>query len=307
MRTASWIGALWMAAMSLACRENAPAVSGVSEKGDVMRAITENLRTQLDSAGRFPAAVSEVPVAIAPAQAIVLAETFMRTIGRNLQGVVEAQHGASVDLNALVPDPQVLLAESPYLVPPDAPQPVRNAHSAYYLVQFRQPSGKLAMSVAVSTVADVVNVNGRLRFPLEFGNEFSVTGIPEGSNDGLPMFAEHAAVAAYELTGARVAQFPRLVLRGRGETRARGAPQHAMWRIRFDREVEVMDPLTNRRRRSSELYLGSDDQVAAASNSQPGALTVHYRHADGALSTTHLTRRSEYPVNFDQVVVWRPR
>jgi hypothetical protein len=137
-------------------------------------------------------------------------------------------------------DPRILYAESPYQRFPDGYHPTdRRYFGPRYLVHFRSGSTPV-LTVAVSAYATDVQIrsDGTISLPPMAGNEFMTTAVSVdpsvGPSQYSPVTPEEAAAHVAELTGAKIAEVPRLILRGNDWD-----PVLAQWRIVLDHPVRV--------------------------------------------------------------------
>ncbi|MGH8527162.1 MAG: hypothetical protein ACREXY_24035, partial [Gammaproteobacteria bacterium] len=277
-----------------ACHEPERLVLGPPPEAELRSAISASLATSLDPRGQFPHPVQSSRQTIGPARAIELAEAWRNTFAMNLVSAMEKDHGAPIDLQALTHDPRVLLAESPYDIDASSPKPMRKAFSDYFLVNYKSGNGAIILSIAVSAIADDLEiVNGRLRFPKYFGNEFFMLAAPRDRPEGLPFSPERAAVIAHERFSGIVTNVPRLLIRGISPpSRARGAPQYAIWSVPLQEQKNAG--------RAVEVYLGPFGRTLVPTLVQPDSQTVGAAEPNGSTVVVTLRRRSGTPVQFSQ-------
>lgn len=211
--------------------------TAAGEPPDLRESVTAEAAASLDAEGNFVLEPPRPPVGVAiitPQQAKDLAIAFVSQFGPSLRPAWEREHGSSIELDELRAEPRVYYADTPYGSPPANAHPsTRKVLGPYYMVAFSGRSRRV-LDVAVSALnTDLRIEDGRIRFPVEGGEAFSAAGIPSRSDEPWIIAPEQAAAQAAAL-GAKVAEVPALVLPGRPF-----APQHAYWRVRLERPVEV--------------------------------------------------------------------
>lgn len=147
---------------------------------------------------------------ISPAQARLLAVTFIQQYGRFDRSVLEAAFGGPIDFARLEAHERVFYAHSPYgAIDSRYSRPMAKAYGSYYLVTLTQDEVP-AVSIAVSAHANDLTVrNGRIVAPIPYGNEFLWIGIRNGFE--VPITPERAVRLATDATGLPAATTPVLV------------------------------------------------------------------------------------------------
>jgi len=228
--------------------------------------------SNLDSSGHFRLETPDIETPYAligttEAEAIslgVIATWFanpeVQVIPGTIGGVeaIEEQHGGPIRWGAL----EVARRGSYFAESHIGPVPSAAGPSAIrtYGPQFVMPlfdNGKPVVAVSVSAYATNVFVNSagfvETKDPaLEGGGEFQVTGIPLSLSDvGMPVSPELATQFAFEQTGARVIEVPRLGLPGHRVLNAA-----ARWRIVLEHAVDLERLADGAPVRTDVVYVG---------------------------------------------------
>lgn len=224
----------------------------------LQQALVPSLAASLSSSGTFPSGAAKGANVISPATARTLAEQYAKEFLPYHSSRLADEHGAPIDISALVPDQRVLLAESPVEDPGySVPKPVRKAMGAYYLITLLQ-NGVPAVTVAVSALSDDISIrDGHLRAPRVYGNEFRSRGIPLDSSLGAIASPEAIATYVTARTGAVNATEPRYVRRG-----VDWSPLVGMWRVTLDRGVSVRVPGESTAIVTKDLFVSNDGAFA---------------------------------------------
>lgn len=307
-----WPTRLVMAAVvaaSSACDESAPDPIATTAMHIVEPHLIAGVQSSLDTQGRFllarPTAPDGIPM-VSEGYAGELAQAYLRSWGVYMQAAWNRQRGAPVAWDRLEMDTRILFAESPYQRFPDGYHPAdRRYFGPRYLVHFRSGSSPV-LTVAVSAYATDVQIrsDGTIALPPMAGNEFMTTAVSVdpsvGPSQYSPVTPEEAAVHVAELTGAKVAEVPRLILRGTDWD-----PVLAQWRIVLDRSVRVRNRGSGQIGASREVYVSSRRRLAVAGADQPAGLDLGTQIPDAngraQAAKIRLPRRPEIPTEFEVV------
>jgi len=216
------------------------------ESLDARPFVTEEVSAALNRDGRFdtevPNALPYPTITVGHARAIALAAA--RTFGPGLRKHIEEERARPIDFSSLQAG-RVFYGHSAYeqILPADIPGGYRKAAGPFYLVTLTH-RGRPAMSVVVSLYDTDVGVeHGEMRFlSLRHGADFFLHGIPAARQHERPLSPERAAQVAAAETGARVAGIPQLQLLGIRLSQV----ETARWRIRLERKVRLVHPVTGK-------------------------------------------------------------
>jgi len=224
---------------------------------DVREWVTGVAASSLDAEGHyvFPQPGISTPFPeIDEARARVLAAAFLKTFASSpgFASRLNAQHGRDIPFQDIRIAERLEFAETPYEpVPADTSPATRRFLGAFFVARALYGNTP-AVSVAVSVHASDLDVeDGILVFPAASGNEFASTGMPVQTGHAYPTSPERATEFAARLTGARVAELPRLILPER-----RDGYEFARWQLVFDRQVTVVDVETGKPYASDTLFIG---------------------------------------------------
>jgi hypothetical protein len=199
---------------------------GEDEPGVPREWVTGAAAQALDASGHFifdpmPAAAGELSREQAAAVANAFFTTLRNSVG-NLKEALEEQHGRAIDFAALTMCGRVIPVSAPFLPSPLRPeaQYARNLMAARYAFEFCEGTQAKAVGLEVAVTAGVtVAHDGTLQFPdfpIIYGNEFLVFGIPArlqfGPNIVLGLWAltpEAAVKALYLRVHTPVQTVPR--------------------------------------------------------------------------------------------------
>jgi hypothetical protein len=190
---------------------------------------------------------------IGEGRALAIASLFVRTYARYRKHEYEALHGASIDIEALIPCDRRTFAITPYeSLEPTVPYIRRKAVGSHWIVTFCQ-RGRPTLSVSVPALsADLDIIDDRLITPPGSGSGLHSFGVPPGHR-AVPLSPEAAALHAATMTGRRVSEVPKLILRP-GLT----VPQSALWLIRLESPVEIRGNQTGESSSSDLMIVGYD-------------------------------------------------
>jgi hypothetical protein len=253
----------------------------VDETVSLTAALTAEAASQMVDGG-FPGVPSIREGAITPERARMIAEAWLDQFAAYNWTAIERQHGGPIDASRLRASDRILLAESPYGdLPADAPVPVRNVLSDYYLIAF-EDDGVPKLVVGVSAAASGVKLlDDRIVFTTHSGNEFRVSGIPQRYREQITIEPERAVLIAYSAYGARVASPPRFITRG-----FRYSPILGTWK------VDLED--------STVALVGWDGSILVPATEQPVAESIGIRSpVDGTRSTLVVPLRPGMPTNVE--------
>lgn len=236
------------------------------------------------------------PGLISAQRAGELALADLRTFGPFVKRAWERDRGEAIDLNALRVHPAIHFARTPYGEFPTGYHPAfRTAYGPYYLVRLVDGAGRTVLVSAVSAYAVEVDVDGhgRLRLPVEHGNEFIVAAIPADSARWSPRTPEDAVRLAAGRTGVRVARTPELILVGRPYH-----PYWAAWAVILERPVGVR-ARDGRRAATARLFVSPNGRLWVPRESQPQRVEVVAERARSASGAEARTRRVPERVGLD--------
>lgn len=244
----------WAVSLS-SCTAPEPPTSGIII-GISPAYLTGEAAQSLDSDGRFilsPPQPNVVEEEIGEARAEEIAVAFVSTYARYRKQEYEALHGAPIDVAVLRPCGRLVFAVTPYESLDDfVPYVARKAVGSHWLVTFCQ-LGQPTISVSVPALsADVEIIDGRIILPPGSGAGLHSFGIPPGFQ-AVPITPEAAAYRAATVTGRRVSEVPRLLLRP-GLT----VPQSALWLIRLESQIETRGNITGEVSSSDVIIVGHD-------------------------------------------------
>jgi hypothetical protein len=198
-------------------------------------AITSQLASSLSAGGELPIPIdNQSDTEISADFATQLATACVRTFGPFNRDVFEKVTGFAIRFDELVPGSRVFLSHTPFEdISNRYIRAYAKALGSYYLITFSQ-AGSPAVSVAVSARAsDLRLIDGRIVFPLEYGNEFVMLAIPRGIE--YPITPERAVRLASESSGRLVTESPVLV----AKVADRFAPQYSNWRVILNAPLQV--------------------------------------------------------------------
>jgi hypothetical protein len=225
-----------------------------------------------------------------------LALADVRTFGPFVKRAWERDRGEAIDLAGLRVHPVIHFARTPYGEFPVGYHPAfRTGYGPYYLVHLVDAAGRTVLVSAVSALAVDVTVDdhGRLRLPVQHGNEVIVAAIPVDSTRWSPRSPEEAVRLAAGRSGARAVRTPELVLVGRPYH-----PYWAAWRVTLERPVPVR-ARNGRRRTTDELYVGPSGKLWAPAESQPARVEVGAERAAATAAEARRARRTPQRVWLD--------
>lgn len=318
------LAALCMIALA-ACRDGTQGVPAAPSVGTRPRVdpawVSGAARAAVDANGRFVLPRVAAPGEIDEQRAVALTTAWLNTFGAQVRAVLEEQHGRAIDIAGLRLCDRPYYAASSYgTLASDLPEAVRQLHGAWWLVTLCNSGGEATVSLAVSALATNVAIgDDHIRFPLSHGMEFVAFGIPQ-NYDGMPISAEQAAGAAFNVTGVPVTAVPELVAPPRPR-----APYLAQWRLVLAQPVSFRSA-SGGSRASGELYVryaGDSDEpiLLIASATQPADVEVQLaaavpfrRNAAGKLApvsplarttTRRIPRAADRAVTFERVTATR--
>ncbi|MDQ3388868.1 MAG: hypothetical protein M3483_05125 [Gemmatimonadota bacterium] len=211
------------------------------EPPNIQQFVAGNAAAALGPDGRFalaaPTAPTDVPI-ITAERAGDLALSTLRTYGTFLEPSWERMRGTDIDLSSVVMEPRIFYAETPYELFPEGAHPAyRRGAGPMYLVYFSS-GGERVLTVGVSAYNTDLGIDstGAPDVPFYSGNDFMPLGVSPNTATGwgfVPVSPEEAVAEVAARTGARVAEPPRLVLRGIHH------PVEAQWEITLDRPVRA--------------------------------------------------------------------
>jgi hypothetical protein len=285
-------------------------------------AITGAAAASVDATGRFAVQQSRPRPSneIDEDRARRVAGAYLQLQGPFLQGALEGDRGGPIDIAALRSCGRAFYAESPYepIAPgPDVPDIAFRLYGSWWVVGFCGSAGNLEVSVAVSAVATVDEVDGKLTRP-PAGNEFITAGVPSTWDSPVGLAPETAALKAHDQTHRLVASAPRLTLRSLQEAQ----PQGALWSFELDGNARMLNPRTGKRTDVRKVYMGLPDPMVRSDIArskvripladQPSQVTTRLPIPKARLSSptedpvlkvvdVTVTRRSDTPVRFEPV------
>jgi hypothetical protein len=236
---------------------------------------------------------------VSPKRAQELALAFARTFGPYFRGTFEREHGQSINLETLQVGSPAYYAETPFrLLPEDVHPGLRNWYGPYYMVYLASPDGTPVLVVGVSGSTEAWIENGRLRFPLQYGNDFYTEGVRLGEGFAKPLSPEQAVRRVGEATGVPVSALPEL-FRPDHEHH----PVFARWKVTLDRPVAVRSQASQSTQQVRELYVGLRGEFSVPSAVQPAELN----DSDFMTKTTiRVPVRADRPVAFEPVTISNP-
>lgn len=264
--------------------------------------LTEEAWVQLGESERFDVSSVDFPgeELIPPDRAAGLARAFMRVMGPWNRDRLEAEHGATIDFDRLVPESRVIAAQSPNRpFGPNVPLFVRKNWGPYYLVTLSE-GGVPKVVVAVSALASDLEVEaGRVRATGggPYGNEFRWYGVPLGG-EGVVLAPETAVHLASLRTGARIVRVPLLVRRG-----APYGPRVGQWRVDLDRIVEL-ELESGGTTETNVVYVDAlEGWVGVPASTQPDGTEARYALPTGGrnpeVRTTTVRHRPGFPAKIE--------
>lgn len=297
----------WRFVVAVACAllSACDSATGPPALPDVRRWVTGAALAALDENGHyvFPPASTPTPYPVVDeAAARDLAPAYLNTFAHlpDFWGPLELQHGAPIAVSQLGAASRVEYAETPYSTVPDSiPSWLRRSRGSAFLVRMTE-SGLPAVAVTVSRHAvELTIVNGRVRFPPEAGGEFDVYGMRTSPGFSAPIGPERATQVAAELTGARIAEIPVLLLPS-----WRFHFTFARWKLVLDRDITVIERQTGTARQTRVLYVGMQP-VSGVPGGNPSALFIAAAQQPSAdtLPGYIFAIRADIPVVFDEVTV----
>ena len=225
------IALLGLATVAAACGDNPAIPDTPNTAGGIAGLVTAEVASQLDENGLLPlsdGATGEM----SRATAVALANAYVRSAGRWIGSVWEADRGGLIDVPALIPCGRTYYAASSMHLDETASPSLKRSLGPRWLVQFCEGGGPPVVSVSVAALATDLSIrNGRLIGP--GGNDFISSGIPVGATE-LPISPERAIQAVAAASGERIAAVPELVL-----APPPLAPQLARWRLRLEAPVSL--------------------------------------------------------------------
>ncbi|HYW07378.1 MAG TPA: hypothetical protein VE913_10500 [Longimicrobium sp.] len=290
---------------------------------DVSPYVTAELAAQLTADGRFrlppPKAPDDVPI-ITEGRARELASAFLRTWGRMTIPRWAWERNAPIDPGGVSPAARVYYAETPHgRVPDDVYHPaIRRMYGPMYIVPLVSGSEVVAFLAVSAYSTDLrIDSDGTVLEPMLGGSYFFSAAVAPNPRDPRfhydPVSSEEAVKRASELTGARVAEMPTLVLRHGYH------PAMAQWRVKLDRPVRVRrQPSPGPKGIASfvpddtpipirELYVGPNAFLSIPRAVQPNHLALWYTTSPGPRygpephKKYDLPRRNDLPVQYDPV------
>jgi hypothetical protein len=287
---------------------------------DVRQWVTGEAALAVTSNGHFilpPPAESGEEAITSTEVAKTLGEGFIQLIRESapppgsvsFQEQLNYQRGAPIRFDELVVAERAFFAESAYPPLPDSLGPAfRKNLGPFFLVPFLDRGDPAVVIASSAYNTDVKIEDGRLRFASQHGNDFWLAAIPVRTGYAMPVTPEAAVKVAWEATGARIDEVPRLILPHR-----RYFPQFARWRVSLERPVRVQGLKSATIFQTDELYVGHSlgesppvyDQLAAALPEQPRADTLLYPDPDAPDGRRSLVIefRPDIPVQFEAVQV----
>lgn len=282
------------------CRDRAiPSSPEPLAAGDLRAFVTPELASQLSPDGTFQLPAPPEGVRVSPDRARELALAFARTFGPSLRGTFERQHGRPIDFETLRVGSPAYYAETPYEPLPEHVHPgIRNGYGPYYMLYLVSPDGTPALIVAISGNTEARIEDGRVRFPLNYGNDFYAEGVRLGEGFAKPLSPEQAVRRVGEATGFPVAALPGL-FRPDHEHHA----VHARWKVTLERPVTVRSRTSGNTRQVRELYVGLRGEFFVPSAIQP----AEHNFPDFMTKTTlRVPVRPGHPVAFESVTLSNP-
>lgn len=260
---------LLAAALSLAaCDRVAVSAPEPLAAGDIRGYVTSDVASHLAADGTFQLPAPPDSLRISPEEAKELALVFARRFGPSLRVTLERQHGRGIDLENLRVGSPVYYAETSYApLPPNVHPGYHNAYGPCYLVYLVSPDGTPTLVVAVATHSGAWVEDGRIRFPLHYGNDFYAEGVRLGEGFYKPLSPEQAVRRVSEATGARAAAVPDLWRAEDGY-----ASIYSRWRVRLDRPVTTRSLDSREVRQVREVYVGRRGEFFVPSPAQPAEL-----------------------------------
>jgi hypothetical protein len=259
---------------------------------DLHRYVTGEAAANLVEGNHFARLAESEPGAtglISAERAGQLALADARTFGPFVKRGWERDRGAAIDLTGLRVHPVIHFARTPYGEFPDGYHPAfRTGYGPYYLVHLVDGAGRTVLVSAVSAFAVDVTVDdhGRLRLPVQHGNEVIVAAIPVDSTRWSPRSPEEAVRLAAGRSGARAVRTPELVLVGRPYH-----PYWAAWKVTLERPVPVR-ARSGRQRATDELYVSPNGKLWAPAESQPARVEVVAERAAATVAEARRARQT---------------
>jgi len=262
--------------------------------GDLRSYVTPELSGRLASGGTFQLAAPPSGLRVNPEGAKALALAFTRTFGPYFRTTLEKQHGREIDVDRLGIASPVYYADTPFgPLPEDIHPAYRNGYGPYYIVYLASTDGAPAVVIAVAAHSEAKVEDGRITFPVNYGNDFYLEGVPLGEGFAMPLSPEQAVRRISEVTGARAAAVPELWRPNQG-----WHPVHSRWRVILDRPVAVQTRGSGQVQQVREIYVGLRGEFSVPSAVQPTGLVKPNIVTGGSV---HVPIRSGRPVEFEAV------
>lgn len=210
---------------------------------DIRDAVTGEAATALDAEGRFvltPPPPRQVGIpSLASPEALVLANAYLAqawsAVGGGLSSAFIQGHGAPLTLGELHACGEARFAESPMApFPLEWDYAARRSFGEYWVFRYCTATEATAGYVAVSPYAtDLRLEGGQVVFPLIAGGEFQANGVPAIWDEAVVYSPENAVKLAYQCTGSRIREVPRLV------QQYGGVASFSKWMLVLERRVRV--------------------------------------------------------------------
>lgn len=234
-RGASVLGAAGVA-LTVACGAEQVSVAPSSARVAVDTTwVTGDARAALSSSGTFALSSAHAADEIDASRAQRLAEAWIRDFAPQLAPAIARHRGEAINVEALRVCERPFYARASHAAvgDSDVPLPTHRAYGAAWLVQLCDGGNEPVVALKVAANAtDTEIVDGHVRFPPRYGNEFLTLGLAPGQP--LPISPERAVQLARQATGQRVRAVPELI-----RIEWREAPHFAVWRVRLESSVSV--------------------------------------------------------------------
>ncbi|HYR07939.1 MAG TPA: hypothetical protein VEQ60_09230 [Longimicrobium sp.] len=279
-----------------ACDREAVSAPQPLDAGDIRSYVTPEIASQLSAETTFqlPSPPDSLPVS--PDEAKELALVFARRFGPSFRVTWERQHGREIDFESLRVGSPAYYAETPFAsLPSDVHPAYHNLYGPYYMVYLVSADGTPALIVAVAANTGAWIEGGRIRFPVNYGNDFYVEGVRLGQGFYKPLSPETAVRRASESTGARVAAVPELQAPDEDYH-----PVHARWKVTLDRPVAARTRGSAQHQRVREVYVGLRGEFSVPAAVQP---TERFRRNSATGGTLHVRIVPGRPVAFEAVTL----
>lgn len=254
-------------AMVAACTDPV-SPSAPAQPPDARPWVISSVLRHLDQNGHFVFATPTDEPCISRRYAVDLANAYVRTVlqsegaaaspgGRDFREALESLYGKPIFWQSLAANERwTYYGTSPYISSPDYPDFGARRIAPRYLVPL-EIDGDLIATLAVSCRSEQVQISdaGRLVFPIIFGGEFQLGGVPHNIPDRVPLWPEQAVQIVAQQTGAKIAAPPRFLLPD-----VKLAARLGKWELKLDRAIEVVIMGSGARVSTTTIYIGVSDK-----------------------------------------------